>query len=120
MNTIQIFKKEGVRVWEYQTQHGENRYTGFYACGHQGIVKATSPKDLKEMGIKIILANAYHCTETGRCPHKGDGGIHRFAGWDGAVLTDSGGYQIFSLGVLREIREDGVLFQSHMTGRDIS
>jgi queuine tRNA-ribosyltransferase len=85
--------------------------------GTQGIVKATSPKDLKEMGIKVILANAYHLyLRPGDALIREMGGIHRFAGWDGAVLTDSGGYQIFSLGVLREISEDGVLFQSHIDG----
>jgi queuine tRNA-ribosyltransferase len=69
------------------------------------------------MGIKIILANAYHLyLRPGDALIREMGGIHKFAGWDGAVLTDSGGYQIFSLGVLREIKEDGVLFQSHIDG----
>jgi len=118
MNTIQIFKKEGrARLGIIRTQHGEIDTPVFMPVGTQGIVKATSPKDLKEMGIKIILANAYHLyLRPGDALIREMGGIHRFTGWDGAVLTDSGGYQIFSLGVLREIGEDGVLFQSHIDG----
>jgi len=118
MNTIQILKEEGhARLGIVRTLHGEIETPVFMPVGTQGIVKATSPKDLKEMGIKIILANAYHLyLRPGDALIRDMGGIHRFAGWDGAVLTDSGGYQIFSLGVLREIREDGVLFQSHIDG----
>ncbi len=118
MNTIRILKEEGrARLGIIRTQHGEIDTPVFMPVGTQGIVKATSPKDLKEMGIKIILANAYHLyLRPGDALIREMGGIHRFAGWDGAVLTDSGGYQIFSLGVLREIKEDGVLFQSHIDG----
>jgi len=118
MNMIEILKEEGrARLGIIRTQHGEIGTPVFMPVGTQGIVKATSPKDLKEMGIKIILANAYHLyLRPGDGLIREMGGIHRFAGWDGAVLTDSGGYQIFSLGVLREIKEDGVLFQSHIDG----
>jgi len=118
MNTIQILKEEGrARLGIIRTQHGEIDTPVFMPVGTQGIVKATSPKDLKEMGIKIILANAYHLyLRPGDALIREMGGIHKFMGWDGAVLTDSGGYQIFSLGVLREIKEDGVLFQSHIDG----
>jgi queuine tRNA-ribosyltransferase len=118
MNTIRILKEEGrARLGIIRTQHGEIDTPVFMPVGTQGIVKATSPKDLKEMGIKIILANAYHLyLRPGDALIREMGGIHKFAGWDGAVLTDSGGYQIFSLGVLREIKEDGVLFQSHIDG----
>jgi queuine tRNA-ribosyltransferase len=118
MNTIQILKEEGrARLGIIRTQHGEIDTPVFMPVGTQGIVKATSPKDLKEMGIKIILANAYHLyLRPGDALIREMGGIHKFVGWDGAVLTDSGGYQIFSLGVLREIKEDGVLFQSHIDG----
>ena len=118
MNTIQILKEEGrARLGIIRTQHGEIDTPVFMPVGTQGIVKATSPKDLKEMGIKIILANAYHLyLRPGDALIREMGGIHKFVGWGGAVLTDSGGYQIFSLGVLREIKEDGVLFQSHIDG----
>lgn len=69
------------------------------------------------MGVKMILANAYHLyLRPGDLLIKEMGGIQRFSGWERPVLTDSGGYQVFSLGVLREIREDGVMFQSHIDG----
>lgn len=118
MNTINILKEEGrARLGIVRTQHGDIDTPVFMPVGTQGIVKATSPRDLKEMGVRIILANAYHLyLRPGDALIQEMGGIHRFAGWNGAVLTDSGGYQIFSLGVLREIREDGVLFQSHIDG----
>ena len=118
MNTIQILREEGrARLGIVRTLHGEIDTPVFMPVGTQGIVKATSPKDLKEMGIRIILANAYHLfLRPGDTLIREMGGIHKFAGWNGAVLTDSGGYQIFSLGVLREIQEDGVLFQSHIDG----
>ncbi|HQG26547.1 MAG TPA: tRNA guanosine(34) transglycosylase Tgt [Syntrophorhabdus sp.] len=118
MNTIHILKEEGrARLGIVRTQHGDIDTPVFMPVGTQGIVKATSPRDLKEMGVRIILANAYHLyLRPGDALIQEMGGIHRFAGWNGAVLTDSGGYQIFSLGVLREIREDGVLFQSHIDG----
>lgn len=118
MNTIQVLREEGrARLGIVRTLHGDIDTPVFMPVGTQGIVKATSPRDLKEMGIKIILANAYHLyLRPGDVLIREMGGIHKFAGWDGAVLTDSGGYQIFSLGVLREIKEDGVLFQSHIDG----
>jgi queuine tRNA-ribosyltransferase len=118
MTTIQVLKKEGrARLGIIRTQHGEIDTPVFMPVGTQGIVKATSPKDLKDMGIKVILANAYHLyLRPGDTLIREMGGIHKFAGWDGSILTDSGGYQIFSLGVLREIKEDGVLFQSHIDG----
>jgi queuine tRNA-ribosyltransferase len=115
---IQVLKEEGrARLGIIRTQHGEIDTPVFMPVGTQGIVKATSPKDLKDMGIKVILANAYHLyLRPGDTLIREMGGIHKFAGWDGSVLTDSGGYQIFSLGVLREIKEDGVIFQSHIDG----
>jgi len=118
MNMIQVLKEEGrARLGIIRTQHGEIDTPVFMPVGTQGIVKATSPKDLKDMGIKVILANAYHLyLRPGDTLIREMGGIHKFAGWDGSVLTDSGGYQIFSLGVLREIKEDGVIFQSHIDG----
>ena len=85
--------------------------------GTQGAVKAILNRDLKAMGAQMILGNAYHLyLRPGDQLVKEMGGIQKFAGWDGAVLTDSGGYQIFSLGVLRKIQEEGVTFQSHLDG----
>jgi queuine tRNA-ribosyltransferase len=80
-------------------------------------VKAILQRDLKEMGARMVLANAYHLyLRPGDDLVRDMGGIHKFAGWDGAVLTDSGGYQIFSLGVLRKVEDAGVTFQSHIDG----
>ena len=118
MKTIEILNEDGLaRQGILGTEHGDVETPVFMPVGTQGTVKATTHKDLKEMGIKMILANAYHLyLRPGDGLIKEMGGIHRLSGWDGAILTDSGGYQLFSLGVLREIKEDGVLFQSHIDG----
>ena len=118
MKTIEIVKEDGLaRQGILRTEHGDVETPVFMPVATQGTVKATTHKDLKEMGIKMILANAYHLyLRPGDGLIKEMGGIHRLSGWDGAILTDSGGYQLFSLGVLREIKEDGVLFQSHIDG----
>jgi queuine tRNA-ribosyltransferase len=118
METIEILNRDGnARLGVIRTEHGDVETPVFMPVATQGTVKATTHKDLKEMGIKMILANAYHLyLRPGDGLIKEMGGIHRLSGWDGAILTDSGGYQLFSLGVLREIKEDGVLFQSHIDG----
>lgn len=118
MKTIEILKEDRLaRQGILKTEHGDVETPVFMPVATQGTVKATTHKDLKEMGIKMILANAYHLyLRPGDGLIKEMGGIHRLSGWDGAILTDSGGYQLFSLGVLREIKEDGVLFQSHIDG----
>jgi len=115
---MEIINEEGsARQGLLRTGHGDIETPVFMPVGTQGIVKASTHRDLKEVGAKIILANAYHLyLRPGDQLIREMGGIHRFSGWDGAVLTDSGGYQIFSLGVLREIKDDGVLFQSHIDG----
>ena len=113
-----ILEEDGsARLGIVKTAHGEVETPVFMPVGTQGTVKAAFHRDLKEMGVRIILANAYHLyLRPGDGLIKDFGGIQGFSGWDGSVLTDSGGYQIFSLGVLREIKEDGVLFQSHIDG----
>ncbi|MBA4417846.1 MAG: tRNA guanosine(34) transglycosylase Tgt [Syntrophus sp. (in: bacteria)] len=118
MKTMEILKEDGLaRLGIVRTAHGEVKTPVFMPVGTQGAVKAVTHKDLKEMGVQIILGNAYHLyLRPGDGLIKDFGGIHGFSGWDGAVLTDSGGYQVFSLGVLREIKEDGVVFQSHIDG----
>lgn len=118
MKALEIVKEDGfARLGILKTEHSDVETPVFMPVGTQGTVKATTHKDLKEMGIKMILANAYHLyLRPGDSLIREMGGIHRFSGWDGSVLTDSGGYQIFSLGVLREIKEEGVLFQSHIDG----
>ena len=118
MKTLEIEKTDGqARVGRLMTAHGEVETPVFMPVGTQGIVKAVTPRDLEDIGVRMTLANAYHLyLRPGDALIKEMGGIHRFSGWKGAVLTDSGGYQIFSLGVLRSIKEEGVTFQSHIDG----
>jgi queuine tRNA-ribosyltransferase len=118
MKAIEIIKKDGTaRLGTLLTEHGNIDTPVFMPVGTQGVVKAMTHKELRETGATMILANAYHLyLRPGDEMIRRLGGIHAFSGWDGAMLTDSGGYQIFSLGLLREIKEDGVLFQSHIDG----
>ncbi len=118
MKTIEILKEDGrARAGMLMTGHGAVETPVFMPVGTQGIVKAMTHRQLEELGVKMILSNAYHLyLRPGDELIRKMGGLHRFSGWKGAMLTDSGGYQIFSLGVLREIKDDGVLFQSHIDG----
>ena len=118
METIEIVKEEGhARLGVIKTVHGDVETPVFMPVGTKGTVKAITHKELKDIGVKMILANAYHLyLRPGDTLIKEMGVIQRFSWWDGPVLTDSGGYQVFSLGVLREIKEDGVMFQSHIDG----
>jgi queuine tRNA-ribosyltransferase len=85
--------------------------------GTQGTVKATSPRELRELRAQIILGNTYHLfVRPGLDVIRHFGGLHRFMNWDGPILTDSGGYQIFSLAKIRKITEEGVHFQNHVDG----
>jgi queuine tRNA-ribosyltransferase len=102
-----------------QTPHGEIPTPIFMPVGTQATVKAVSPRDLHDLGARIILANTYHLYL-----RPGDeliarlGGLHTFMGWDGPILTDSGGYQVFSLAQRRKIDADGVTFRSHIDGSE--
>lgn len=118
MRQIEIFRKDELaRYGVIKTLHGEVETPVFMPVGTHGTVKAITHRDLKEIGVRMILANAYHLyLRPGDRLIKEMGGIHRFSRWDGPMLTDSGGYQVFSLGLLREIREEGVAFQSHIDG----
>jgi queuine tRNA-ribosyltransferase len=85
--------------------------------GTRGSVKAVSPEDLERIGVEIILANTYHLyLRPGHRIIEGLGGLHRFMNWEGPILTDSGGFQVYSLSRLRTISEEGVTFQSHLDG----
>ncbi|MCX7966490.1 MAG: tRNA guanosine(34) transglycosylase Tgt [Syntrophorhabdaceae bacterium] len=118
MEIIEIVKKSGnARTGFLKTNHGSVDTPVFMPVGTQGTIKAATHKDLKEIGVQMILSNAYHLyLRPGDGLIKELGGIHKFSSWDRAILTDSGGYQIFSLGVLRKIKEEGVEFQSHIDG----
>ena len=100
------------------TPHGVVETPVFMPVGTQGTVKGVMPRDLRdELDAKIILANTYHLfLRPGHDVVRDLGGLHRFIGWDRAILTDSGGFQVFSLNELRRISEDGVTFQSHLDG----
>ena len=115
-----VIKKDSAseaRLGRLMTAHGAVDTPAFMPVGTQGSVKAMSPKDLEEIGCQMILANTYHLyLRPGVDVVRDLGGLHRFMGWDGPILTDSGGYQVFSLGALRKITEEGVHFRSHLDG----
>ena len=99
------------------TAHGVIDTPAFMPIGTQGSVKSVSPRELREMNAQIILGNTYHMfVRPGLDVIKHFGGLHEFMNWDGPILTDSGGYQIFSLAKLRKITDDGVEFQNHLDG----
>jgi queuine tRNA-ribosyltransferase len=99
------------------TAHGVIETPAFMPVGTQGSVKAVSPQELRELKAQIILGNTYHLfVRPGLVVIRHFGGLHRFMNWDGPILTDSGGYQIFSLAKLRKITEEGVSFQNHLDG----
>ncbi|MBW2039619.1 MAG: tRNA guanosine(34) transglycosylase Tgt [Deltaproteobacteria bacterium] len=105
------------RLGRISTPHGSFSTPAFMPVGSQGSVKALAPVDLKEIGIEILLCNAYHLyLRPGTEVVREGGGLHRFMGWDGPMLTDSGGFQILSLCALREVGPDGVRFRSHLDG----
>src|SRR5438046_6563512 len=99
------------------TAHGVLDTPVFMPIGTQGSVKGVSPKELRELHAQIILGNTYHLfVRPGLDVIKHFDGLHKFMNWNGPILTDSGGYQIFSLAKLRKITEDGVEFQNHIDG----
>src|SRR5512139_3819447 len=115
---FRVLARDGLaRSGELTTAHGVVRTPVFMPVGTQGAVKAVTPRDLHELGAEMILANTYHLhLRPGEDLIGRLGGLHRFSGWDRAILTDSGGYQAFSLGARRVIREDGIRFRSHLDG----
>jgi len=107
------------RAGNLETLHGIVPTPVFLPVGTQAAVKAITPDDLKEIGVQMLLSNAYHVyLRPGMDVIEKMGGLHRFMGWDGAMLTDSGGYQVCSLARLRRISEEGVLFRSHVDGSE--
>ena len=102
------------------TAHGKIKTPSFMPVGTYGAVKTLSPKSLKELGTEIILSNTYHLMERpGLEIIKQHGGLHQFMSWGGPILTDSGGYQVFSLAKKRTISEEGVKFNSPLNGDEI-
>jgi len=100
-----------------QTSHGLVETPVFMPVGTQATVKTMTPEELKDVGAQIILSNTYHLyLRPGHELIAEAGGLHRFMNWNGPILTDSGGFQVFSLGDLRKISEEGVTFRSHIDG----
>lgn len=117
-----VLKQEGTaRRGEFQTVHGTVQTPAFMNVATAGAIKgAVSAFDLKDIGCQVQLCNTYHLhVRPGDKLIKELGGLHKFTGWDGPILTDSGGFQVFSLAKLRKIREEGVNFNSHVDGRKI-
>jgi queuine tRNA-ribosyltransferase len=105
------------RAGVLQTAHGAIETPAFMPVATQGSVKGLTPASVAGLGARILLCNTYHLTlRPGVDVIERLGGLHRFMGWDGAILTDSGGYQIFSLASLRTVSDDGVTFRSHLDG----
>jgi queuine tRNA-ribosyltransferase len=114
---IQQDPETQARLGLMSTAHGSVETPAFMPVATQGTVKATSPHELRELGTQIILANAYHLyLRPGIDLIEQAGGLQRFMGWEGPILTDSGGYQVFSLKDLCRVAEEGVHFRSHLDG----
>jgi queuine tRNA-ribosyltransferase len=105
------------RRGELTLAHGKVQTPAFMPVGTYGTVKAMSPRELVEVGAQIVLGNTFHLwLRPGLAVVAAHGGLHRFMGWEGPILTDSGGFQVFSLGAMRKISEEGVAFQSPING----
>ena len=113
-----LLKTDGTaRLGRVMTRHGEIRTPAFMPVGTQGTVKGLYPDQVRAAGADVILGNTYHLMlRPGAERIANLGGLHAFMGWDGPILTDSGGFQVMSLGSLRKVTEDGVTFRSHIDG----
>ncbi|MGH7566535.1 MAG: tRNA guanosine(34) transglycosylase Tgt [Gemmatimonadota bacterium] len=117
MHWIPSATNGAARAGTLTTDHGDVPTPAFMPVGTQATVKGLTPGDLAELGVGIVLANAYHLhLRPGSEVVRRLGGLHCFMGWDGPILTDSGGFQVYSLARLAEIDEDGVTFRSHLDG----
>ena len=120
MNAFTLIRKDkftSARLGKLTTIRGDIDTPCFMPVGTQATVKTLSPNDLNDCGVQIMLSNAYHLfLRPGMEVIRQSGGLHKFMGWQKPVLTDSGGFQIFSLALLRKISDLGVDFQSHIDG----
>ena len=118
--TFEVLRRSAAcegRVGRLRTLHGEIETPAFMPVGTQATVKGMTPEELKAMGADVLLCNMYHLhLRPGEDVIAELGGLHRFMNWDGPILTDSGGFQVFSLSSLRKITEDGIRFRSHLNG----
>ncbi|MBX3028091.1 tRNA guanosine(34) transglycosylase Tgt [bacterium] len=109
--------QSAARAGVLQTAHGAIETPTFMPVATQGTVKGITARQLRDAGARLILSNTYHLSlRPGVDTIEAMGGLHRFMGWDGAILTDSGGFQVMSLATLRKVTDEGVRFQSHLDG----
>ena len=114
---VKVCKQTGARIGRYTTPHGVIETPVFMPVGTQATVKSLTPDELKSAGASIILSNTYHLyMRPGHELVQKAGGLHKFMAWDRPILTDSGGFQVFSLAKLRNIDDNGVEFNSHIDG----
>lgn len=118
LGQFKVHKKTGrARRATYMTHHGSFETPTFMAVGTKATVKAMTPEELKDCGTQVVLGNTYHLhLRPGEKLIKKLGGLHKFMNWHGPILTDSGGFQVFSLSGLRKMSEEGVEFRSHLDG----
>lgn len=115
--TLHVCAQSGARVGELTTPHGTITTPVFMPVGTRATVKSLSPEEIERSGAQIILSNTYHLhLRPGEDIVRKAGGLHRFMGWNKPILTDSGGFQVFSLAKMRKITSDGVDFNSHIDG----
>ncbi len=117
---FELVRTDGVaRVGRLSTVHGVVETPAFMPVGTQGSVKSLTPEDLRQIGAQILLANTYHLfLRPGHRLIAELGGLHRFVAWEGPILTDSGGFQVYSLASLGKVSEEGVRFRSHLDGAE--
>lgn len=115
--TLKVCKQSGARIGVLHTPHGDIETPVFMPVGTNATVKSLAPRDLDEIGARIILSNTYHLyLRPGHELIERAGGLHKFMHWHKPILTDSGGFQVFSLAAMRKITDEGVTFQSHIDG----
>jgi queuine tRNA-ribosyltransferase len=118
---FKLIKTSGkARRGTLKTAHGEVKTPFFMTIGTVGAIKGLLPEEVRQLGGEVILANTYHLhLRPGEDTVAKAGGLHKFMNWDGPILTDSGGYQIFSLSGIRKLKDEGVEFRSHLSGEKI-
>ena len=120
--SFEVIKEDartGARLGRLHTRHGTVETPVFMDVGTQGTVKALEPRDLVALKTQVVLGNTYHLMlRPGAEVIAAAGGLHRFMGWEGPILTDSGGFQVFSLAKMRKLTEDGCRFNSHIDGHE--
>jgi queuine tRNA-ribosyltransferase len=118
INNFHLIKTDGkARICELETQHGKVLTPVLCPVGTQGSIKTLTPQDVENLNMNMILANTYHLyLRPGIQTIEKLGGLHKFMSWNGAILTDSGGYQLFSLSKLSEVSDEGIIFRSHIDG----